>query len=255
MSILDTILGSILGPPKTANPRAIEAQAKALKQRHGDPSFRYQAADTLAGWGTREAIDALLERFSVSAASETSDEAEKEYVAEIVTDKLGRAAVDPLEDYLRTHEEVGWPLRLLAKLVPPEEFRERTLRVLNKLDTHFDRLPERKVEMLHFLVEHASHPEVADAAQRFLEDTDDRVRIAAIELLKESGRPEDVAAMAHCFSESPDRARVLGALCEALDGRAGALSAHAEAVAPFVPSGFIVQTDGTLRRVSSGRRT
>ena len=246
-------LDSLFGPPKTATPRAIEVQSKALKQRHGDPSFRYQAADTLAAWGTPEAIEALLDRFTISVASETSDEAEKEHVGELVTDKLGRSAVDPIEKYLRHNEQVGWPLRLLAKIVSPEEFRERTLRVLNKLDTHFDRLPERKVEMLHFLVEHASHPEIADAAQRFLEDTDDRVRIAAIELLKASGRPEDVAAMAQCFAESPDRPRVLSALSEALEGRQGALAGHADAVAPFVPAGFAVQVDGTLRRVNTRR--
>jgi HEAT repeat protein len=241
-------LDSLFGPPKTANPRAIESQVKALTQRHGDPSFRYQAADTLAGWGTPEAIEALLERFTVNVASETSDEAEKDHVASLVSDKLGRDAVEPIEKFLRTHEQVAWPLRLLAKIVPPEEFRERTLRVLNKLDTHFDRLPDRKVEMLHFLVEHAGHPEVADAAQRFLEDTDDRVRNAAVEVLKASGRDADVAAMAQCFAESPDRPRVLAALCEALAGRKGALAAHASTVATFIPAGYALQPDGTLQK-------
>lgn len=242
------ILDSLFGPPKTANPRAIESQIKALRQRHGDPSFRYTAADTLAGWGTVEAIDALLERFTVNVASETSDEAEKEYVGELVTTKIGRSAVDPLERYLASHEQVGWPMRLLAKLVTPEEFRERTLRVLNRLDTDFDRLPERKVEMLHVLVAHADHAEVADAAQRFLEDTDDRVRIAAAELLKTSARPTDIAAMAECMATCSDRPRVLAAMSEALEGRPGALAAHAAAVSSFLPEDYSLQPDGTLVR-------
>jgi HEAT repeat protein len=247
------IMDSIFGPPKTANPRAIESQVKALKQRHGDPSFRYTAADTLAGWGTPESIDGLLERFTINVASETSDEAEKEYVGELVTNKLRDAAVEPLEKYLRTHEQVGWPLRLLAKLVSPEEFRRRTLSVLGRLDTHFDRLPERKVDILHVLVEHAGEAEVADAATRFLEDTDDRVRIAAIDLLTAAGRPQDVAAMAECFAASPDRPRVLAALAEALEGRPAALAAHAPAASASVPAGFTLQPDGTL--VRSPRRS
>lgn len=247
MSILD----ALFGPPKTATPRAIESQAKTLKQRHGDPSFRYAAADTLAGWGTPEAIDALLERFTVTVASETSDEDEKAYVGDLITDKLGRAAVDPIEKYLRNHEQVNWPLRLLAKLVSPEEFRTRTLRVLDRLDTHFDRLPERKVEMLHVLVEHASVDAVADSAQRFLEDTDDRVRIAAIELLKAAGRPADFDALVECYAASPDRPRVLAALAEALAGRKGALAAHVKDIERHVPSGFELSPDGTISSTRS----
>lgn len=244
MSFLD----ALFGPPKVANPRAIASQVKALKQRHGDPSFRYAAADTLAAWGTPDAIEALLERFTVNVASETNDEAEKAHVGELVTDKIGQAAVEPLEKYLRSNEQVGWPLRLLAKLVPPEEFRERTLRVLNKLDTHFDRLPERKVEILHVLVEQASHDDVADAAERFLEDTDDRVRIAAIELLRAANRPKDVESLAKCFAESSDRPRVQGALAEALDGCKGALAPHVEAIERHLPAGFALSPDGTLTR-------
>jgi HEAT repeat protein len=245
---------SLFGPPKTATPSAIATQVKALQQRHGDPSFRYQAADVLAGWATPEAIFALLERFTVTVASETSDEAEKNYVGELITDKIGKAAVEPIEKFLNTHENVAWPLRLLEKLVTPEECRERTLRVLGKLDTHFDRLPERKVEMLHFLVSQAEHAEVADAAHRFLEDTDDRVRIAAIELLKHAGRPEDVAAMAECFATSPDRPRVLAALAEALAGKAGLFAGRAEEIQKLVPAGYSLSPEGTLAKNAPVKR-
>lgn len=242
MSLLDFIFG----PGKTPTPQRISTQARALVQRHGDPSFRYQAADTLAGWGTPEAITALLDRFSVNVASETSDEAEKSHVGELITDKIGRDAVEPLETYMTRHEQVAWPLRLLSRIVEPDEFRERIVRVLGKLDTHFDRLPERKVEILHFLVEHAQHADVADATHRFLEDTDDRVRIAAIELLKASARQQDFEAMATCWIGSADRPRVRAALHDALVDRPGAFAGRVEGLS--APEGFVITADGTLAK-------
>ncbi len=248
------ILDALFGPGKTPTPKRIASQVEALKQRHGDPSFRYVAADTLAGWGTPEAIAGLLDRYTMNVASETSDEAEKAYVAELLVDKLGRAAVEPIEAYLRHHEQVSWPLRILGKIVEGDELRERCVRVLSRLDTHFDRLPERKVELLRFLLDHAGHDAVADAAQRFLEDTDDRVRIQAIELLATAGRPADLAAMVACLLESADRPRVGAALCEALAGRKGALAGHVEAATPALSAGYTISKDGTLSKVAGARK-
>ena len=248
------LLDSLFGPGKTPNAQRIASQVKALKQRHGDPSFRYAAADTLAGWATPEAIEALLSRFTVNVASELSDEAEKTYIAELLTDKIGRAAVEPLEAYLREYAQVSWPLRILSRIVEPDDLRERCMRVLSRLDTHFDRLPERKIEMLRFLLDHAEHEAIATAAQRFLEDTDDRVRIHAIELLAASGRPEGIAAMVTCLGESADRPRVLAALGSALEGRAKALAENAAVAAPLMAAGFTLSKEGTLNRAVGKRQ-
>src|SRR5688572_18997259 len=154
MGFLDGLFG---GGSAAPTPKKIEAQVHVLRRRHGDPTLRYAAADQLAKWRTPEAIYGLLLRFAVNVASETSDEEEKAHVAGLITDDIGAAAIEPIEKYLRREELVSWPLRLLGRLVPPEEFRARVLVLLASFDTHFDQHPERKVAVIHGLMDHSEH--------------------------------------------------------------------------------------------------
>jgi len=242
MSFLDGLFG---GGSSAPTPKKIESQVHVLTRRHGDPTLRYAAADQLAKWRTPEAIYGLLLRFSVNVASETSDEEEKAHVAGLITDDIGAAAIVPIEKYLRREDLVSWPLRLLGKLVPPEDFRARVLKILAALDTHFDQHPERKVEIIHALMDHAEHPEVPDAMTRFLEDTDDTVRLAAAELLTRSARPQDIEAIVTCVLESPDRPRVKGQLLDMLVGRKLPSSRRDELV-KALPAGLGISLDGAL---------
>ena len=237
------------GPPKHPNEKAIATQAAMLQQRHGEPARRYQAVDQLVAWGTPEAVDALLLRFTVDVASETSDEDEKEYVADLIGEKIGESAVPSLERYLRQQEQVGWPLRVLSKLLPPDDFRTRVTSILSTFDTHYDRAPERKVEMIHSLMEHAKEPEVADAVRPFMADTNDTVRIAAQELLARSGRDQDAEALVEALVDSEDRPRVKSALLVALMDRAGAIAGRRAEVEPLLPEGYYLTREGTLKRL------
>jgi HEAT repeat protein len=247
-------LQGLFGGSKPPTDKQIASQVALLQRRHGEPAIRYGAADKLRDWavaGSAPAIDGLLKRFSVNVASETSDEEEKAYVAEILTDKVGLAAVGPIEAYLRHEEQVSWPLRLLSKLVPPDEYRDRVVAILASFDAHYDRMPERKGETIHNLMDHASHPEVVAAVTRFLDDTDDAVRLAAIELLARSGRPEDLAVLATSLVESADRPRVRNALLQALDGKPAAGAGRRAEIEPLLPEGWYLTREGTVRRLAA----
>jgi hypothetical protein len=254
MGFLDGLFGRGSSAP---TPKQIEAQVHVLQRRHGDPTLRFAAADQLAKWRTPEAIYGLLLRFAVNVASETSDEEEKAHVAALVTDEIGAAAIEPIEKYLRREDLVSWPLRLLGRIVPPEDFRARVLRILSSLDTHFDQHPERKVEIIHGLMDQSQHPEVPDAMTRFLEDTDDTVRLAAAELLTRSARPQDLEALVICVLESQDRPRVKGQLLDMLVGRKLALGERRDEFVKALPPGLGLSLDGALvkqERMSSPAR-
>jgi hypothetical protein len=245
MGFLDALFG---GGSDGPSERKIASTVAILQRRHGEPALRYQAADKLAAWKTGPAIDALLKRFTFNAASETSDEEEKAYVADLI-EKIGADAIPSIEKYLRNEAEVGWPLKVLSRLVGPEEFRRRVLAIMEGYDTHFDRNPERKVETLDALVAHASAPEVAEATTRFLEDTDDTVRIAAIELLVASGREVDMDRIVDVLVASTDRPRVIVTACAALAEKGWVVKGRKAEVEPLLPQGYYLTREGGVKRL------
>ena len=246
MGLLDSLFGG--GGP---SPRKIDGTTRALKARHGEPARRYQAAERLAEWRTPYAVDGLLSRYTVTVEAETSDDEEKAYVSELL-DKIGAELVVPAIDrYLRREAQVSWPLRILARMVTPEEFRSSVSAVLATLDVHFDRQPERKVETLHALMEHCAHREVSDAAAPFLDDTDDTVRMAAAELIAKSDREDRGDLLVSALAQADDRPRVLDAICRAMADNQLSVKGRKAEVEPMLPEGFYLTRQGAVKRLGS----
>lgn len=247
MGILDGLFGGSKGP----TPRKISSSVSILQTRHGEPIRRYQAAERLAQWGTPEAVDGLLLRYTVTAEKETSDEEEKAHVAELL-EKLGAEKVVPaISRYLPRHAHVNWPLRILGRLVSPDEFRGVVTEVLGQLDIHFDRHPERKVELIHALEDHAADPTVGETVAAFLDDTDDTVRIAAARLLASGGSQQAIDRLVDTLVESRDRPRVIDAICAALAEAGAAVKGRKAEVEPMLPEGYYLTRQGGVKRLGA----
>ncbi|MEM7246517.1 MAG: hypothetical protein AAF533_14290 [Acidobacteriota bacterium] len=231
--------------------RKIDAAATVLSTRHGEPARRYEAADRLAAWADEEpsAIDGLLSRYRITSEKEMSDEEEKAHVHRLL-DKLGAEKVVPaIERYLKREPQVGWPLRILSGMVSEDDFRQRVCQVLSRLDTQFDRHPERKVEMIHALMDHASHEEVGTTVGPFLEDTDDTVRMAAGELLSQAPDEERGQLLVNALLDSTDRPRVLDALIKSIAARDVSVAGRKAEVEPLLPEGYYLTRQGMVRRL------
>jgi hypothetical protein len=245
MGILDALFGkSGAGPSE----RQVAAAVKTLEFRHGEPARRYEAAERLAKWDTPEATSALLKRFTFNAESTTSDEEEKAHVADLVAGK-GAAAVAPVLQYLRTEGEVGWALRVLERLLPADQVRDRVLDLLCELDVLFDREPQRKVDLIRSLSDHRSEPRVPEVVARFLEDTDDRVRIAAVELLAACGRSEDHERLIDALVAAEDRPRVKSALLASMAEHGVVARGRKAEVEPLLPAGYYLTREGAVKRL------
>lgn len=243
MGLLDSLFGG-----KGPSTRKIDSAVRTLEFRHGEPARRYEAMDRLAAWDTPEATRGLLRRFTFASTSTTSDEEEKAYVGRLI-EKKGHEAVDPLLEYLRSEEEVAWPLRVLERILPQEEFRERVTEILAKLDVHFDRMPVRKVEIISALAPHVGERSVADAIGAFLEDTDDRVRIAAAEALATTGVAEDHQRLVGALLECEDRPRVRADLCALMAAHGVSVQGRKADVEPLLPEGYYLTRDGVVKRL------
>lgn len=246
MGLLDSLFGGSSGPSS----RKIDAAQRALEHRHGEPARRYEAMEKLASWNTPEATEALLKRFTFASTSTTSDEEEKARVAELLQAK-GRDAVEPLVHYLKTEEELAWPLRVLHRILPEDEFRDRATDVLAGIDVQFDRTPTRKVELIHALAPHAHEQRVAETIAAFLEDTDDRVQIAAVEVLASNGRPEDQERLTATLIEADERPRVRSAICSAMAAHAVSVKGRKAEVEPLLPEGYYLTRDGVVKRLGT----
>lgn len=244
MGILDAFFGGSNEP----SPKRIAATVQVLQSRHGEPIRRYQAADRLAKWGTPDALIGLLRRFTFNAEKDTSDDDEKAHVADLL-EQAGDAAIEPILHYLRTEEEVSWPLRVLERLVPEERFRDTLVSILSSFDVDFDRIPQRKVLVIAALEPHRDVPGVADAVAAFLEDTDDRVRIAAIDLLGGCRRAEDSGRLVEALVASEDRPRVRAAVVDAMVANGLSVKGRKAEVEPLLPDGCYLTRDGTVKRL------
>jgi HEAT repeat protein len=245
MGFLDALFGGDKGP----TPKKIAANATLLEKRHGEPARRYQAMEQLLEWKTPEALDGLLVRYTVTAEKETSDEDEKAWLADKLA-ALGPELVAPaVERHLRKHPSVGWPLRVLNRVIDAGAAADIAARVLEGLDVHFDRQPERKVELIHALMDHAGREGIAERVAPFLDDTDDTVRIAAGELLARSGDEAHHDALVSAFVDSADRPRVSVELIKHMADQGLSVKGRKAEVEPILPEGYYLTREGSVKRL------
>ena len=80
--------------------KQIERARKKVREPHGDPATRMNAAHRLGEMGTPEALLALLDRFTINVSPSGQDEQEKEEVLSWIV-QMGKKAVPPLVQFLK----------------------------------------------------------------------------------------------------------------------------------------------------------
>src|SRR5207249_2415543 len=93
--------------------------------------------------------------------------------------ELGTRAVEPILGFLEREPAVAYPARALEEILSPEEFVERMLAVLEKLEAGFGSHNEQRAGLIRAL-EEVDSPAIAPVVSRFLHDPDDDVAIAAV---------------------------------------------------------------------------
>ena len=98
------------------------------------------------------------------------------------------------------------------------------------------------------LVVNAKSPHREDAI-RFLEDTDDTVRIAASDLLVLAGRDQDREALLEALLTSVDRPRVLANICSIFALKDWSVAGRKADVEKLLPHGFYLTREGALKKM------
>jgi hypothetical protein len=157
---------------------AVQKLAPKVADKRGMAPDRWEAIQALSKMESEEAIDALLVRFTFYVDPTITDQEEKDAVFHAIVAK-GALAVEPLKRFITRAESLSWPLKMLDRVLTPPEVLETLLGLLRKMDTEYERDPQRKLQILAEL--ETRHGEgVLEAVQPFLADVNETARFHAV---------------------------------------------------------------------------
>lgn len=227
----------------------IGKQALKVKERYAQPEYRRAAMEQLLAWGTPEALDAVLSRFTVVVQSPHWDEEEKRWLVEELAER-GAPAREALSRFLKTKNNVAFAAKALRNLCDPESYKTQLQDALLAREPEDYRSAQAKQDLIHALSEVLEAGEGADCLKPYVDDHADDVQCAAIEAV-EAGKVEDVyPRLAEVVTEDMHSARVQRAAAAAI-ARLSIPIDPAKPIEAAVLEDFVVK-DGSLARKEEG---
>lgn len=242
-------LSKIFAAQDEPSERQIKKALKQVTQVHGEAATRVAAMERLASWRTPEAAAALLRRFTVQTPQASMDLEEKQYAVRLLA-QMGKAAAQPILNYLHAEPDVTYPVRALKEILPPEEFHKCLMDVLTSLSNGYTRWPEAKTVFIGHLPDEA-FPLVAETVIGSLEDEDDDVCIAAIDYLARNGDETIREKLIQVFLESESRPRVRGRILDHFCEMEWPVKGYRKKMEDAIALPFYLTARGTVKRKSA----
>jgi len=193
---------------------------------------RWGALEKLKDDGTEAALFGLCKRFGVTSMKSVDDEQEKSWVVDTLV-AVGPAALAPLVRYMKTAEQLAFPLRVLERIAD----RAKTLEVADQLFASeppgYVRMPERRIDLLRWFSEWkpATDDDVIARFTPYVADFDENSRFTAIEGM--AGRdPVKIAPplIAALIKPDEESGRIKRTILEVLEKAKAPLGDQAKAV-------------------------
>jgi HEAT repeat protein len=207
---------------------------------------RWESIQVLAADGSDEALRALLTRFTVRVDPSITDGEEKNEAFHAIA-QHGEAALEPVRDFLNSAENLAWPLKLLREIQTEEQVTTILLELLSRMDTEYERDPQKKIDLIASFEEHKD-PRIVEAVIRFLGDMNETVRFhAAGAILAQDEADAALDALTKAFlAEESVRVRM-----RMLDGyveRGWKLAEVKEEATKKMPTGYSLGKKGEVRK-------
>ena len=221
---------------------------KKTMEKFGPPENRQGAIEELGELKTEAAIEALLMRFTIRVDPGITDDEEKARVMGLIV-QAGETALPPVKRFILGRDEISWPLRALSHLLPEAEVVKFLVEVAHKAAAEYSRVPEKKVLILHALLEHKDAG-ITPAVLPFLEDMEDQVQIAAAEVIvkqeDEAGREPVIQHFLKAHETS--NARVREALASLLADSPWDVKGYTPKVEAALPPAYKLDSKGKIQR-------
>jgi len=220
--------------------KQIEKHSKRIKKKDAQQEDRVASAYWLAEEGSFNAVYGLLGRFEMAYEHQMKDRAEKDLASQLL-EELGEAAVPAISAFMRKSSQFARPMALLEKIAGEEAALAMIFELLDLEAAKSELKPGKKRQLLIKLAEF-QRDDVVDKAAPFLEDFDEGVRFAAVEVLIAQEETDQVREkLLSCLGnpeEESNRLRVR--VSEVASGRRWSLGEHREHVASNPPAGWTV---------------
>ncbi|MGB8330027.1 MAG: HEAT repeat domain-containing protein [Polyangiales bacterium] len=224
----------------------IKKHAARVANRRAQKHERWESIQSLAEDGSEEALRALLTRFTVRVDPSITDDEEKNAAFHGIV-QHGEAALEPVKDFLESSESLAWPLKILTELQSEEEVVTTLLALLAKMDTEYERDPQKKIDVLAGF-EERKDPRIVEAVSRFLQDMNETVRFYTVgAILAQEDAESALGALTRAFlTEESVRVRM-----RILDGyieRGWMLGDVKDEASKRLPPGYALGKKGEVRK-------
>jgi HEAT repeat protein len=224
----------------------IERNTKTLLERYAQSEARMEAAEKLKAIGTPQAIYSLARRFSATTENLGVDQDEKHHVRDMLVG-FGRKAVEPIQLYLRRHDQVTWAIDALSALRSDEELVPFLLEILQEGDPVHIR--GEKASQLIKALEDMKVEGVVGGVIACLKSPDDTVRYAAVECLEAHGDERAREPLLEALvSPEEDSVRVQMRIAEALERLGWEVKGFRKRVETVLPDPYRVSSKGKVIR-------
>jgi len=216
--------------------RALQRTIDKATNKLAQQPDRWSALEKLKEEGSDEALFGLCKRFGVTSLKGVEDEQEKSWVVDVLVAK-GPAALAPLVRYMKSAEQLAFPLKVLEGIAD----HDKILAVVDELFASeppgYVRMPERRIDLIKWFCEYkkASDAEVLQRVSPYLPDFDENVRFTTIDGLASRDPkligPPLVAALLRPDEES---GRIRRTIVEVLEKTGAPLGDKKDAVAAML---------------------
>jgi hypothetical protein len=214
--------------------KTIERATNKLSQQPD----RWGALEKLKADGTEEALLGLCKRFSITSTKGVEDEAEKLWVVDTLVAK-GTEALAPVVRYMKTAQQLAFPLRVLERIAPREKVIEVADQLFASEAPGYVRMPERRIDLLRWFSEWkpATDDEVVSRFTPYVTDFDENVRFAAIDGMANRD-PKKIAPplIAALLRPEEESGRIKRTIVEVLEKSQAPLGNQAAAVGAMLTS-------------------
>jgi hypothetical protein len=230
--------------------RALQKTIEKATNKLSQQPDRWAALEKLREDSSDDALYGLCKRLGVTSMKGVEDEQEKNWVVDVLVEK-GGAAWNPLTRYMKTAEQLSFPLRVLERIGDHDKILKAVDEILATEPPGYARFPERRIDVIKWFTEWkgATEDEVLSRVTPYLGDFDENVRFTAIDGISTHDPKKIVGPLIDALVRPEEESgRIRRTIVEVLERTKAPLGARAKEVATMLsgPLGDDFKIDGEV---------
>jgi hypothetical protein len=231
---------------KKSESAGIRKHADRVANKRAQAYDRWESIQALSNMRSKDAVEALLPRFTFYVEPSITDQEEKDAVFSGIVDS-GAVGIEPVVAFMKRAESISWAIKILDKIAPTDLVVGHLLALLDTMDIEYQRDPERKNQILTTLAERKD-PRIEAAVVRFLGDMNETVRFNTVAVLSaQEAIANQSQAIITCLC-AEDSVRVRNRIFEALAVAKISVKPQEEQVKARLTANYTLDNNGVPKK-------